>query len=363
MQCKPLCQGLLLGQGGSTGRERWDWEHWEPNVCAVVLCRGQHTACPMHTLPPGSAACRADRCTCVGCFSSAGGRRWRRRSARSSGAAGPLAGERHCPAAARIARTHLQQCQSPPSHTDFSGALHRVAVRSPSAATMRAALALQPAAAPARLQRPTAAPAAQQRAPAPVAAQQRVGSSRWAAQAGLPLAAGRGGAATATAAAGRRLSLRCSSSAQPAAASTEPLDMVSEVARQNLKKAANSCRRYGWISFWVQLVLNSVAAVVLLFSLAFTSQVRQGSACCCALAGGCCWACPHALPCCQASCKAPCLPAPPPGLQNGPSISLYLTFFGILLGFLSIFWSFGACCAAETAGCSCWHGRAVSRCR
>lgn len=48
---------------------------------------------------------------------------------------------------------------------------------------------------------------------------------------------------------------------------------VSEVARQNLRKAANACRRYGWLSFWVQLVLNTVAAVVLLFSLAFTSQV------------------------------------------------------------------------------------------
>lgn len=53
-------------------------------------------------------------------------------------------------------------------------------------------------------------------------------------------------------------------------------DAVSEVARQNLKKAANACRRYGWISFWVQLVLNTVAAVVLLFSLAFTSQVGAG---------------------------------------------------------------------------------------
>jgi hypothetical protein len=49
---------------------------------------------------------------------------------------------------------------------------------------------------------------------------------------------------------------------------------VSEVARQNLKKAASACRRYGWLSFWVQLVLNTVAAVVLLFSLAFTSQAR-----------------------------------------------------------------------------------------
>lgn len=90
-------------------------------------------------------------------------------------------------------------------------------------------------------------------------------------------------------------------SAAAAAASPPPPASgadVSEVARQNLKKAAVACRRYGWIAFWVQLVLNTVAAVVLLFSLAFTSQ-------------------------------------------NGPGISLYLTLFGIVLGFLSMFWSFG----------------------
>lgn len=47
-------------------------------------------------------------------------------------------------------------------------------------------------------------------------------------------------------------------------------------------------------------------------------------------------------PCC------PLLPTLLPTLlQNGPSISLYLTFFGILLGFLSIFWSFGEHCAAS----------------
>jgi Protein of unknown function (DUF3611) len=45
-------------------------------------------------------------------------------------------------------------------------------------------------------------------------------------------------------------------------------------------------------------VLSTVAAVILLFSMAFTSQ-------------------------------------------TGPSISLYLTLFGIILGFLSTFWSFG----------------------
>ncbi len=46
------------------------------------------------------------------------------------------------------------------------------------------------------------------------------------------------------------------------------------MARENLKKAANACRRYGWISFWTQLVLTTIAAVILLFSMAFTAQVR-----------------------------------------------------------------------------------------
>jgi len=32
-------------------------------------------------------------------------------------------------------------------------------------------------------------------------------------------------------------------------------------------------QRYGWISFWVQLSLSVVSAVILLFSVAFTSQV------------------------------------------------------------------------------------------
>ena len=49
---------------------------------------------------------------------------------------------------------------------------------------------------------------------------------------------------------------------------------MSEVARENLKKAANACRRYGWISFWTQLVLTTIAAVILLFSMAFTAQVK-----------------------------------------------------------------------------------------
>jgi hypothetical protein len=35
--------------------------------------------------------------------------------------------------------------------------------------------------------------------------------------------------------------------------------------------------RYGWIGFWVQLTLSVVSGVILLFSVAFTSQVRAGS--------------------------------------------------------------------------------------
>lgn len=81
-------------------------------------------------------------------------------------------------------------------------------------------------------------------------------------------------------------------------APASPLDPISEVARQNLMSAAFACRRGGWLAFWVQLVLSSVAGVIVLFSMAFTSQ-------------------------------------------TGPQISLYLTLFGIALGFLSTFWSFG----------------------
>lgn len=75
-------------------------------------------------------------------------------------------------------------------------------------------------------------------------------------------------------------------------------DTISDAARQNLITAANACRRYGWLAFWVQLVLTSVAAVIILFSMAFT-------------------------------------------IQTGPQVSMYLTLFGIALGFISTFWSYG----------------------
>ena len=75
-------------------------------------------------------------------------------------------------------------------------------------------------------------------------------------------------------------------------------DSIPDVARQNLESASNACKRFGWIAFWFQLVLTIVAAVIILFSMAFTSQ-------------------------------------------QGPQVSLYLTLFGIMTGFISTFWSFG----------------------
>ena len=72
--------------------------------------------------------------------------------------------------------------------------------------------------------------------------------------------------------------------------------VIPDVARQNLESAWSVCKQYGWISFWFQLVLTIVAAVVVLFSMAFTSQ--------------------------------------------SPQTSVYLTLFGVVTGFLSTFWSF-----------------------
>eukprot|EP00878_Enallax_costatus_P003697 GHUV01003913.1.p1 GENE.GHUV01003913.1~~GHUV01003913.1.p1 ORF type:complete len:297 (+),score=49.75 GHUV01003913.1:198-1088(+) len=71
-----------------------------------------------------------------------------------------------------------------------------------------------------------------------------------------------------------------------------------EAARQSLAKATRAMSRYGWIGFWIQLTLSVVSGVILLFSVAFTSQ-------------------------------------------SGPKASLYLTLVGILAGFLSTFWNLG----------------------
>ena len=50
---------------------------------------------------------------------------------------------------------------------------------------------------------------------------------------------------------------------------------VSEVARKALAKASDACRRIGWFSFWAQLTLSIISACILLFSVAFTSQVGK----------------------------------------------------------------------------------------
>ena len=73
---------------------------------------------------------------------------------------------------------------------------------------------------------------------------------------------------------------------------------MSEAARKTLIRATQSVLKLGWVSFWTQLTLSVVSAVILLFSVAFTSQ-------------------------------------------SGPKASLYLTLLGILAGFLSTFWNFG----------------------
>lgn len=77
----------------------------------------------------------------------------------------------------------------------------------------------------------------------------------------------------------------------------EPLP-IGDVAKRSLQIAANATGQVGWISFWTQLALSIVSAVILLFSVAFTSQ-------------------------------------------NGPGVSLYLTLFGVVASFLSTFWAYG----------------------
>lgn len=52
---------------------------------------------------------------------------------------------------------------------------------------------------------------------------------------------------------------------------------LGDAARQSLGKATAAMSRYGWIGFWVQLTLSVVSGVILLFSVAFTSQVRAGT--------------------------------------------------------------------------------------
>lgn len=52
---------------------------------------------------------------------------------------------------------------------------------------------------------------------------------------------------------------------------------VSEAAKKALGRAAKACRQIGWFSFWTQLSLSIVSAGILLFSVAFTSQVHAAN--------------------------------------------------------------------------------------
>jgi hypothetical protein len=53
----------------------------------------------------------------------------------------------------------------------------------------------------------------------------------------------------------------------------EPPAKMGDAARKALERATRAIKRYGWFSFWVQLSLSVVSGVILLFSVAFTSQV------------------------------------------------------------------------------------------
>eukprot|EP01023_Acetabularia_acetabulum_P069192 TRINITY_DN9966_c0_g1_i1.p1 TRINITY_DN9966_c0_g1~~TRINITY_DN9966_c0_g1_i1.p1 ORF type:complete len:303 (-),score=17.59 TRINITY_DN9966_c0_g1_i1:1101-1874(-) len=79
---------------------------------------------------------------------------------------------------------------------------------------------------------------------------------------------------------------------------TEDVYQLESTARQSLINAAKSMRNLGWVSFWCQLALSLVSAVILLFSVGFTTA-------------------------------------------KGPQAALYCAVFGVAAGFLSTFWSFG----------------------
>jgi len=132
-----------------------------------------------------------------------------------------------------------------------------------------------------------------------------------------------------------------------------PGGRLSEPAKAALARATGAMRRYGWIAFWTQLTLSVVSGVILLFSVAFTSQVGAAAAGRC---GGRVWSSalvtpahsPLAVP--PLTFRSPNLsptqrttiPSPPPHTpQSGPKASLYLTLVGILAGFLSTFWAYG----------------------
>lgn len=79
---------------------------------------------------------------------------------------------------------------------------------------------------------------------------------------------------------------------------------LTETARASLTRATDALRRWGWFSFWSQLVLGVVSAAALLLSAAFTSA-------------------------------------------DGPRGALWLTILSVLGGFLATFWAYGYQKAAQ----------------
>ena len=152
----------------------------------------------------------------------------------------------------------------------------------------------------------------------------------------------------------------------PAATKPQVITM-SDPAKKSLDRTANACHRVGWLSFWAQLSLSVVSAGILLFSVAFTSQVTSRASPKAAVCHGCCTTSfqsghvPGALLCwlsiqsrcisCEhcftkeyspSECACVCTHrlTSVVHMQNGPSVTLYLTLFGIGASFLSTFWAY-----------------------
>ena len=74
---------------------------------------------------------------------------------------------------------------------------------------------------------------------------------------------------------GSSTSFRPGAQESPQGGSGSSSSLLPDPARRNLQSAAAACRRFGWIGFWSQLTLSIVSAIILLFSVAFTSQVGR----------------------------------------------------------------------------------------
>jgi hypothetical protein len=109
---------------------------------------------------------------------------------------------------------------------------------------------------------------------------------------------------------------------------------LGEAAKSSLSKATQAMSRYGWIGFWVQLTLSVVSGVILLFSVAFTSQV---GACLEVVEEAACWHACRSI-CLQEGCR-PCLA-------------------GWIAAVHTLFWAagtWGAVCVSMLAVAACMH--------